>query len=561
MKNQILLCLLALCSAVVLNAQPMFLSPETITYKVREDTFYSDKAFKEPYRPIKKDSIITWTSEMSVGPVYSADVEAGWYVKYSINASYDENEKPVRMYTDALQVVDSELLTQEKSLIRIIPEYYQEVLSKKDLEMIFWKQPLWLKTLEECRNGKYGADSLEDIFKPESYLLSNTIVSFSQNNYYLVKNIETIGDCKRLALLRYRDDISESTGLKENVYSDIYKKYQKDAYIDLFVRFDGDYVDLWINSKDDFMGRYIIASDVLREQIHNFMETKDIDLSAITWPRHADGTCDYDNMATAATNGNAGRQKLADALIEAAGYGDIAAMRRLIAAGADVNAMSSEHGKTALMVAAKRNSEDIAKLLLAVGADMNVKDSNGNTALMYAAEYDSADVAALLRAAGREPANVPDTERAESVEESAISKPAPAVGKTAAVTENLRLRTDDDRTAEVVATLAAGTRVKVEATSREDTIDGIASNWVRVAVLGEATDRDGNAVAAGTEGWLFGGYLSEAEDAEIQSPRGEADAAKAPALPIAPVAVGVAVLAVLLAAILLAVRRRKGSKE
>ncbi|MCH5292095.1 MAG: hypothetical protein J1D88_10145 [Treponema sp.] len=303
MKNQILLCLLALCSAVVLNAQPMFLSPETITYKVREDTFYSDKAFKEPYRPIKKDSIITWTSEMGVGPIYSADVEAGWYVKYSINASYDENEKPVRMYTDALQVVDSELLTQEKSLIRIIPEYYLEVLSKKDLAMIFEKQPLWLKTLEECRNGKYGSDSLEDIFKPESYLLSNTIVSFSQNNYYLVKNIETIGDCKRLALLRYRDDISESTGLKENVYSDIYKKYQKDAYIDLFIQFDGDYVDLWINSKDDFMGRYIIASDVLREQIHNFMETKDIDLSAITWPRHADGTCDYEDEGGNATAG------------------------------------------------------------------------------------------------------------------------------------------------------------------------------------------------------------------------------------------------------------------
>ena len=155
-------------------------------------------------------------------------------------------------------------------------------------------------------------------------------------------------------------------------------------------------------------------------------------------------------------------------------------------------------------------------------------------------------------------------ERAESEEESAIQNPAPAVGKTAAVTENLRLRTDDRTTAEVVATLAAGTRVKVEATGREETIDGIASNWVRVAVLGGAQDRDGNAVAAGTEGWLFGGYLSAAEDTESGSPGGEAAAVKAPALPIVPIALvvaGVAVLAVLLAAILLAVRRRKSGKE
>lgn len=289
MKRHILLFLLALCSAAVSHAKPIFLSPETITYKVREDTFYSDGGFEEPYKPIKKDSIIVWTSERSVGPIYS--VETHYYVKYAIDAFY--NEKPMWMYTDALQVVDSELLTQENSLIRIIPEYYLEVLSKKNLAMIFEKQPLWLKTLEECKSGMYGPDSLEDFFHPEEYFLSNTIVSFSQHNFYMVKNIETIDDCKMLTLLRYRDSLDEA--MNEDAYSDIYKKYQKDAYIKLFVQFDGDYVDLLINSKDNFMGRYIIAPDVLCEQIHEFMATKDIDLSKVTWPRHADGSSDFDD--------------------------------------------------------------------------------------------------------------------------------------------------------------------------------------------------------------------------------------------------------------------------
>ena len=120
---------------------------------------------------------------------------------------------------------------------------------------------------------------------------------------------------------------------------------------------------------------------------------------------------------------------------------------------------------------------------------------------------------------------------------------------------------DNRTTAEVIATLAAGTRVKILAVGRKDTIDDIASNWVRVSVLGGARDKDGNAVAAGTEGWLFGGYLSAAEYAESQSPRGEAAAAKAPALPIVLVVAGIAVLAILLAAILLAARKRKGGKE
>ena len=89
---------------------------------------------------------------------------------------------------------------------------------------------------------------------------------------------------------------------------------------------------------------------------------------------------------------------------------------------------------------------------------------------------------------------------------------APAVGKTADVIENLRRRTDDRTESEVIATLAAGTRVEILAVGREDTIDGIASRWVRVSVLGGAQDRDGKAVAAGTQGWLFGGYLSAAEE-------------------------------------------------
>ena len=454
MKRHILLFLLALCSAAVSHAKPIFLSPETITYKIREDTFYSDGGFEEPYKPIKKDSIIVWTSERSVGPIYS--VETHYYVKYAIDAFY--NEKPMWMYTDALQVVDSELLTQENSLIRIIPEYYLEVLSKKKLAMIFEKQPLWLKTLEECKSGKYGPDSLEDFFHPEDYLLSNTIVSFSQHNFYMVKNIETIDDCKMLTLLRYRDTLDES--MNEDVYSDIYKKYQKDAYIKLFVQFDGDYVDLWINSKDNFMGRYIIAPDVLCEQIHEFMATKDIDLSKVTWPRHADGTCDYDNANVSTTA---------------------------------------------------------------------VADGG------------------------------PDT----STEKAAVSKPAPAVGKTATVTENLRLRTDDKTMAEVVTTLVAGARVKVFAPGREDTIDGIASNWVQVEVFGGAKDKDGNAIEAGTVGWLFGGYLSEVESTESERANEEASTAKeATALPIVPIAASVVALAVLLAVILLVVaKKRKSGKE
>ena len=129
------------------------------------------------------------------------------------------------------------------------------------------------------------------------------------------------------------------------------------------------------------------------------------------------------------------------------------------------------------------------------------------------------------------------------------------------MTENLRLRIDEQTTAQVVTTLAAGMRVKVLAPGREDTIDGITSNWVQVSVLDGAKDKGGNTVETGTIGWLFGGYLSETEAAENGRTNENADAKKSSALPIVPVAAGGAAFAFLLAVILFVAKRKKSGKE
>ena len=223
-----------------------------------------------------------------------------------------------------------------------------------------------------------------------------------------------------------------------------------------YLEFDGDYINVYANNVDKkfctFCKMYEEDIALLRECV----KTNNWDNIKVTWPRHADGSCDY-------------------------------------------NANSNE-----------------------------TASANGT----------------------------PDTSA-----EAAVSNPAPAMGKTATVTENLRLRTDDTATAQVVTTLAAGARVKVLSHGREDTIDGIASNWVQVEVLDGAKGRDGNAIEAGTTGWLFGGYLSETETAESERANEKADAKEPSSLPIMPIAAGGTVLVALLAAILLAVKKRKSCKE
>ena len=77
------------------------------------------------------------------------------------------------------------------------------------------------------------------------------------------------------------------------------------------------------------------------------------------------------------------------------------AIGELIARGADVNA-ANEHGITPLRDAIRRDSFEVAKLLIAQGADVNEAEANqdGETLLYDAAEYASFDVVRLLIAWG-----------------------------------------------------------------------------------------------------------------------------------------------------------------
>ena len=94
-----------------------------------------------------------------------------------------------------------------------------------------------------------------------------------------------------------------------------------------------------------------------------------------------------------------GEARAAAGVAEAAGYA-VPSNQTIGANYADVNARERWYGRTALMVAADEGHAEVVRLLIEVGADLNLLDDEGSSALSLARNYGHLDVAAELAAAG-----------------------------------------------------------------------------------------------------------------------------------------------------------------
>nr|MCR5437592.1 SH3 domain-containing protein [Treponema sp.] len=164
----------------------------------------------------------------------------------------------------------------------------------------------------------------------------------------------------------------------------------------ILLELDKDYIKIYLNDKTTLFKTYVKINEHTENEINNFAQGKEYDIKNIIWPRHADGSCDYDDSKTITT----------------------------------------------------QTSKDVFS------------------------------------------SNV-------------------AKNKIMTVTENLKLRSGEATSTQVLAVMAAGTKVKILELGKAEIIDDIPSNWVKVEVQADAKDRDGNPIKAGTVGWCYGGYLEE----------------------------------------------------
>ena len=115
----------------------------------------------------------------------------------------------------------------------------------------------------------------------------------------------------------------------------------------------------------------------------------------------------------------------ATALLWAAHWDDLETVELLLESGADVNA-ADDHGVTPLMRAAENASIGTVEMLLAAGADPNAAQTSGLTALMVAARTGSIEVVRALLEHGAD-LNAATTETSATALMWAVAAPHPAI--------------------------------------------------------------------------------------------------------------------------------------
>ena len=162
----------------------------------------------------------------------------------------------------------------------MIPSYYYDVLKARHYEKIFEYEPEW-------KNWNGNSYNWSDDFNPCYLTLTKTygtIVYKDKSASFLITNVTRTAE----NLYRIKIHVNE----KHKSYDSYDSRFYDGANI--YLKYDGDYVDVYINSLNDKIDSFVISSYKVRQSLHYIADELYEDIHNITWPRHTDGTCDYE---------------------------------------------------------------------------------------------------------------------------------------------------------------------------------------------------------------------------------------------------------------------------
>ena len=139
------------------------------------------------------------------------------------------------------------------------------------------------------------ADEIKDDFFND--VITNVGLAFHTGDTIGFSNIEKINNNKyKCTGIAIQGNVIEAFDYLEYPYGwlGILETTPDDLYESFILTIDGDYIELDNETTGKHIVTLVTVDDSVIEELCNLLRTNKCDLSKVTWPRHADGSCDYD---------------------------------------------------------------------------------------------------------------------------------------------------------------------------------------------------------------------------------------------------------------------------
>ena len=183
---------------------------------------------------------------------------------------------------------------------KYIPSYMLDVLKSSDTKKVTEFDSYYAREYRDFLKNdlnSYIAYSFEKKFYYA--VISNIGIELHSEDNFIFTNIREISptkyECTGVGFSKWNPD-RENSNYWQTYFENTSELGVESEIIELTL--DGDYLSIFNKTRNKEIITLVCIDDTVEKELINLFNSNNCDLSKVTWPRHADGSCDYDNSST-----------------------------------------------------------------------------------------------------------------------------------------------------------------------------------------------------------------------------------------------------------------------
>ena len=248
---------------------------------------------------IKKDTLVKLWNCFVTDQKNNDKLPFDYCTRININ-----NQKRLIDYS-SLAPSETEELFDEKKITTYLNENRKRWIDKDTCDLLYSKDRnnFYKVNQQEIDSYESHRGEYDDVWYNYSYFFNcpelsfnNLYLKFCNNDFYLIAYVLKIDSTEKGYSVKL--ELQGKGEIRQN-YNKLYSFLPEETEdFQLELEFDGDYMYVY-HPNGSLMFTNVIVDDSFCVQYESLIRTNSCDLSRVTWPHHADGTCDYDGSSTA----------------------------------------------------------------------------------------------------------------------------------------------------------------------------------------------------------------------------------------------------------------------